>query len=418
VPWPEFDIKAVKTDGHRSWFHRLSEVSSILIAQWILIGCGCSLPGGVPVDVNDGSLRLLLLHVPTPDLSPDMAYQPFEIEDNTLEEWAADFRSRDDGVDPSIPSLRATEFVDVQTMIEDTIEDNPPLAAPILSQAVSEVETSSKVSDDRLQHALDAFPKPPLVINPEFNYDHHGMPTTMAPMYAPALTATDMALVLGSTKTKVAIALALAKEEITGWNLLARECKERMSDWNRQLQALEYQHKLLQSNHSGTVTFAEHTMEPMVAKLDQTQSIIDAARENRNVARFLDRKLKSTGAPNSPSVILPNQLPSTERPSTDGFAPFATEPKTDRQSPQSSPPILNKSVDAHVTDATQPTAGKPRVDPSAFLKPAVQIKSQQDTNSDEMRRDDLIEDDVDDEGSESGADGGLLQPHEDDEMQG
>ena len=93
--------------------------------------------------------------------------------------------------------------------------------------------------------------------------------------------------------------------------------------------------------------------------------------------------------------------------------------KADQQSQQSLPPVLNKSVNAPVTDATHPTVGKRRVDPSAFLKPAVQIKSKHDTGSDEVPHDKkLVEEDVDDEGSESGAEEEPFQPpDEDQEMQ-
>src|SRR5579859_1097224 len=60
VPWPEFDrVKA----SQLSWFHRLFEVSSMLVMQWILIRSGLSLPSSVPVDINDTSVRLLLIQI-------------------------------------------------------------------------------------------------------------------------------------------------------------------------------------------------------------------------------------------------------------------------------------------------------------------------------------------------------------------
>jgi len=50
--------------------------------------------------------------------------------------------------------------------------------------------------------------------------------------------------------TKVAIILALAKEEIRAWDLMAAECAERVAQWTTETCALEHQYALLQQCHT------------------------------------------------------------------------------------------------------------------------------------------------------------------------
>ena len=118
----------------------------------------------------------------------------------------------------------------------------------------------------------------------------------------------DLALVLGNTRTKVTIALKLAKVEITGWAVLASESYERVAEWEEQRRILEYQQNLLVNTQSSGVQFYTTEMEPTIIAANKAQSFVDTAKENKVYARFLDRHLKYHGnnmSPTSPSLPYP-----------------------------------------------------------------------------------------------------------------
>jgi len=308
----------------------------------------------------------------------DNAYPPFEIEDWGLHDWAEAFKSIDEESEPSMPSLRMVELWDLQDAMEVQVEDHPSLAESKLSHVVQESQSSEKVAGERLRGALAMFPSPPLAVVDDAITTNPSQ-SNLAPMYTPALMATDLALVLGNTKTKVAIALALASEEIQAWDLLAAECAERVSEWTAQKKALEHQHVLLHRCHSNALSFYDSSMGPLVDETDVLQSAIDAAKMNHSVARFLDRKLKSA-TPTSP--IIPPSFRSTA-PAYPFPSPVpGLSSNRDQHYRQPSPPSSGAQLQNIVggKPPQPPSSARAVSDPIHFLHPPVTIKPKDKDN--------------------------------------
>jgi hypothetical protein len=396
VQWPGFDIEIIRQDEPSSWFRRLYQVATTLVCQWVLINCNKLIPGGVTLELNDNTIRALLLHVPTPP-TRDNVYSPFEIEDWPLQDWVEAFKSIDDESEPAMPSIRMTELWDLQDAMEVQVEDRPSLAESKLDHVIQESQSSEKVAAERIRAALAIFPSPPLAVV-DNTISAKPSQSDLAPMYTPNLTAMDLALVLGNTKTKVAIALALASEEIQAWDLLASECAERVSEWTAQKKALEHQHALLQRCHSSAASFNDSAMVPLVGETNVLQSAIDAAKMNRSVARFLDRKLKS-GPSTSP--IIPPSFRSTT-PSSSSPVPGLSS-KRDQHYNQPSPPSSGAQLQDIVGGRPphMPVSARAISDPVHFLQPPIALKGKHKDN--EESEDEIVEidDGSDDEKSVS-----------------
>ncbi|TMC20415.1 MAG: hypothetical protein E6J34_12715 [Chloroflexi bacterium] len=406
MQWPSFDIDILRNDQQASWFQRLSEVATTLVCQWILIIWQMKLPGP-SMEANDGTLRSLLLYVPTPVIRGN-EYRPFEIEDMSLDDWAGAFKSIDDDPNSAIPSLRMTQLWEIVDAMEGQVEDRPSLAENNVAQALQASQSVDRASSERLQTAIETFPSSPLLASAggenatitkgplNINLDFGS-----APMYTPTLSPTELALVLGNTTTKVAIVLALAKEEIRAWDLMAAECAERVAQWTAETHALERQYTLLQQCHNTSFSFHQNTMEPLVNKADHLQTTIDAAKQNKSVARFLDRKIK-WGTPTPISPIAPSSFHSAA--ASANKLPFPSPvnssqpPNCEQHFRNPSPPVSGFQLQSIIDNARREPVMRSVINPTQFLQAPVSMKIKDDSpkeQDDEMK--DVQEKDNDDE---------------------
>jgi len=406
VPWPSFDIDIIRNDQQTSWFQRLSEVATTLVCQWILIIWQTKLPGP-SMEANDGTLRSLLRYVPTPAIRGN-EYRPFEIEDMSIDEWAGAFKSIDDDPISAIPSLRMTQLWEISDAMEGQVEDRPSLAENNVAQVLLATQSVDRASSERLRTAIETFPSSPLLVSAggenatttkgplNINLDFGS-----APMYTPSLSPTELALVLGNTTTKVAIVLALAKEEICAWDLMAAECAERVAQWTAETRALEHQYALLQQCHNTSFSFHQNMMEPIINKADHLQTTIDAAKQNKSVARFLDRKIKwGTSTPMSPLAppSFHDAAASANKPPFPSPVNSTQPPNREQHFRNPSPPVSGFQLRSMIDNAGQKPVMRSVSNPTQFLQAPVSIKTKDDSSKEsdnEMK--DVEEKDNDDE---------------------
>src|SRR5947207_8877301 len=153
----------LRNDQQTSWFQRLSEVTTTLICQWILIIWQTKVPGP-SMEANDGTLRSLLRYVPTPTIHGN-EYLPFEIEDMSLDEWASAFKSIDDDPNSATPSLRMTQLWEIVDAMEGQVEDRPSLVENNVAQALLASQSVDRASSEHLQTAIETFPSSPLLVS-------------------------------------------------------------------------------------------------------------------------------------------------------------------------------------------------------------------------------------------------------------
>src|SRR5579859_4587745 len=150
--WPEFYVAGLKEPS--SWFTRLATVATTLVTQWVLIKCNFNAPGGVPLEINDHTVRQLLLYVPTPPVPGSKPFPDFEVDNMSITQWRQDLDSR--GENLVIPKLttRMLELKETYTALEETIEDRPVLPPPTLKNAIETCSAADNVEKERIQKAL------------------------------------------------------------------------------------------------------------------------------------------------------------------------------------------------------------------------------------------------------------------------
>lgn len=85
--------------------------------------------------------------------------------------------------------------------------------------------------------------------------------------------------------------MALAAQEMEGWQMLAAQCNNQVQAWDARLNELDRQRKILRDSKTRGLIFL-NLMRAQAAKVDESQIEVDKARENPIVARILDRELK------------------------------------------------------------------------------------------------------------------------------
>ena len=215
LEWFVGDREAVIGNYQYSWHNRLASVAHLLIRQWVFVHCGYAQPGGTKVGPISTSCQHILRQVPTNPIFTDgkYAHDPFPMAEKPLAQWKVELMSYDNEEDtgPSYPSF-VYEAEGEMTALQDGFGG---LSPPILrGTVVASMEVSEHASTEvSLPLSWVGLRSQPLT---DF-LDIAQVP--VSPVYQ-ELTPTDFALVYGNTRTKINIALELARQEMEGWQHL------------------------------------------------------------------------------------------------------------------------------------------------------------------------------------------------------
>jgi hypothetical protein len=319
--WFEFDIHTISKDPitrRFNWLDRLTQVATTLVIQWIRIHYGFAQPGGTTVEPSTNTCRQLLSHVPTEGVGD--TFPPFKIDQQSLRQWM----DEDNPEQSKLPTANEVDLAEIRQDIDEMAESPAPLPPSVLTQVVAESDLATRQIADSFSQAVATMPSNPF--NPLSTDDKTALavaaidPFKLPPakLFMNELTPTDYAFITGNTKTKIAIAIALATQEMEGWNILAHQCTERMDYWKTKLEELESQRSFLQQTQTGLLQLHSYLRET-AAKVDHAKEEVDAARQNPLIAKQLVRKLhKSQIPPGSPSGFpaLPVTTSASARPSS------------------------------------------------------------------------------------------------------
>jgi hypothetical protein len=245
--WFNCDYDAlVKQNDEDSWYRRLSAVATAVMVQWLRVKCGFTQPGGSHVLPSKSSLQLILEHIPTQPTS-DGQYPPFPVADMPLDEW-----------------LAASESFPPPVTKDDMAVDYITKEPKIMMDGTNEFT----------QEALNQFPQPP--------FEPATIPLAVpnpilikpARMYAPELTAADLAFLSGNTAMKVAIAHAYAQEELNAWPLWYDLCGRQILSWRKKIKELEESEAQLRERKKNGMKLLElllHTKSGLEATRNRTE---------------------------------------------------------------------------------------------------------------------------------------------------
>ena len=323
--WFEFDIHASDKDNRKelAWFRRLAHVATTVLVQWIKIHLGFSQPGGITYEPSLNTCRLLLLHVPTEGEGDNLPV--FTIADESIRSLVQ--IEEKTSKNPTQNDIRLKE---IEQDIYDTAELPESLPPAALNQVVNMNDSETLQVADSFKDAIDHMPTNPLEGYSTgdkaalANVDPFRLPP--AKLYANELTPTDYAFITGNTRAKVAIAIALAKQEMEGWRMLASQCQAHVNDWTAKLQELEFHRNLLHQSQTGSLQFHEY-MHATAAKVDEAQEEVGVAMNNPLIAKQIKKMGKGDNPPGSPSSLSAVSRAMSVQPGT--HSPLVYSTKTD-----------------------------------------------------------------------------------------
>lgn len=247
---------------------KLVSVSSSLIIQWIRIHCDFAQPGDNTYEPSDNTLRTLLSHIPTED--DGSTFPSFHVEFTTLEEWR-DYQDEQ----YKTPTRNDVAAMYMSQDINKIANLNGSLSSTILNQVITNSQSHTQNLADSYKAAIHRMPTNPLENISSDNMSAltvANIPPFQLPpgkLYADELTPTDYAFITGNTQIKLAIALALAEQEMEGWDMLASQCTQRLAELEETRQQLEKRRTLLKESQRDSLKF--HNM------FHQTASQVDEA---------------------------------------------------------------------------------------------------------------------------------------------
>lgn len=286
---------------------KLIVVSSTIIVQWIRIHCGFAQPGGSTYEPSDSTLRTLLSHIPTE--GDGDTFPPFHVEFSTLEEWQS---YHDDC--HKIPTSNDITLKYMAQDMDKIANSNVPLSHPVLNRVLAESQSRTQILADSFKAAVSSLPTNPLEnLSAE---DKAALAIANSPpfqlppskLYTDALTPTDYAFITGNTQTRVAIAIALADQEMEGWSMLGSHCTQRFNELETTRQELEKKQEMLRASRAGSLAFYKMAQRTATV-VDEIQEEVDAAMSNPLTKTLMDRKLsQSQNTFGSPKILpYPNQ---------------------------------------------------------------------------------------------------------------
>ena len=289
-----------------SWFERLSRVASTLIVQWILILCGFSQPGGQSVESTDNSLMMLLEHIPTPPVSG--SYPLFAVADMPLREWLA-YDDNEEGTGDLHLSERAEIAMDWETVVGKIDSRTDGLSSQTIELAMTGIATQSKKTID-----IDTVKDLTGLVDPPEPITKVWPPAPMyplAPVYYPTLTLTDYALLVATPDIRMHLVQAISEQRIGSLKALIRSCEEEITGWQKQLDVLVYQKKILDDlvpsakKHVAVLKETARTMDVLTKEIDDRKSTYPA------ISHILDIKTaaykKTQGSPMVSKQVQPHR---------------------------------------------------------------------------------------------------------------
>ena len=197
-----------------------------------LTGC---IEGRVKVEITRSAIKQILAHVPVPGLegSPRSAPFHFPVLEQSLQEWSMVVLDKEEKSSP------ATDLINTLKDKFDVVVDGDELSQSNLASiaAPSEAELNQYAQIATSSREI-------LTINakPEIDIIKVRDSTTykVTRMYAPEISLTDHAFISGTTKTKVALALALARQAKTSYARHIGLCQQQMDTWEKEIEKLEH----------------------------------------------------------------------------------------------------------------------------------------------------------------------------------
>ena len=215
--------------------------------------------GGGTVEPSRSSLRSLLYLTPTHPFGED--YPPFPISEQPLSEWMG-FSDAEEPMSPiTQPRIALNEIL---KDMDDISETPVPLSDFALKEAIVSGAASDQATNEAIKEAVHSTP------SMSFGMDcNHLVGVVPSKTYSPELSTTDFAFISGSTSTKVQIAIALAKAEMQGWQLLSGTCARQLREWSDKIVELESLQNIIKGSRIDG--------EKMIQILRESANTLDAA---------------------------------------------------------------------------------------------------------------------------------------------